>query len=96
VNLLEVITDNATVYACSVNGIAMEEKFLTGKKRGNRLLTHYISGNDSTILNLTLSKDDRPELTFFEVSRDLLSNSRSMFHQDRQMPFHIHSSLTML
>jgi hypothetical protein len=76
VDLLEVTTGNATIYACSVNGIAMEEKFVTGKKRGNRLLTHYISDNDSTILNITVSKDDQPELTFFEVSRDLLSNAQ--------------------
>jgi len=76
VEQLEVITDNTTVYACSVNGIAMEEKYLMGKKRGNRLLTHYISDNDSTILNITLSGDDQPELTFFEVSRDLLSNAQ--------------------
>ena len=76
VDLLEVIADNSTVYACSINGIALEEKFLANKRRGNRLITHYISNNDSTILDITLSKDDKPDLTFFEVSRDLLSNNQ--------------------
>jgi hypothetical protein len=76
VNLLEVLADKATIYACSINQIALEDNFLAGKKRGNRLVTHFISNNDSTILHLTLSNDDKPELTFFEVSRDLLSNSQ--------------------
>lgn len=75
VNLLEVIAENATIYACTVNGISLEEKFLTTKKRENRLVTHFISDNDSTVLDITISKDDKPEFTFFEVSRDLLNNS---------------------
>jgi hypothetical protein len=76
VDLLEVLADNATIYSCKINGIVMEDRFLNSKKRGNRLVTHYVSNNDSTSLDITFSKDEKPELTFFEVSRDLLSNSR--------------------
>ncbi|QLE00766.1 M20/M25/M40 family metallo-hydrolase [Galbibacter sp. BG1] len=72
VNRLEVHPNNTTINSCSLNGVSFSKEFL--KKRGNRLLTHYISNNDYSELNLVFDANEKLTLTFYEASNDLLSN----------------------
>jgi hypothetical protein len=44
-------------------------------RRYGKLITHYISDNDFTEIELSIPKDEALELKFFEASNDLLTNS---------------------
>ena len=57
----------------SVNAVELSEYYLQNRRRG-KLITHYISDNDSTYLELTYPEDQVLELTLYEASNDLLSN----------------------
>ncbi|WP_136468698.1 M28 family peptidase [Flagellimonas onchidii] len=72
VNRLDIYTNPIKLNAAKANGIALPDDFL--RERGKRLLTHYISNNDYTELELSFPKDSVLELTFYESSNDLLSN----------------------
>jgi len=76
INCLQVTATLANVFACKVNGADISQRFLTNKNRGNRLLTHYVSNNDSTLVEITMPKDNKPDITVFEISNDLLTNSQ--------------------
>jgi len=73
VNRLEVFTNNIPVIRASVNGIALSEYFLRERKMA-RLLTHYISNNEATVLELAIPADKVLELTLYEASNDLLQH----------------------
>ncbi|MGF1558534.1 MAG: M28 family peptidase [Flavobacteriaceae bacterium] len=73
VNRLEVFTNDVTIEKASVNTIALSDYYLANR-RGGRLLTHYISNNEYTELELSIAKDSVLELTLYEASNDLLSN----------------------
>ena len=73
VNRLEITTNNVNILSCNVNGISFSEDFL--KKRGSRLLTHYISNNDYSEINLVFYATEKPVLTFFEASNNLLEHA---------------------
>lgn len=72
VNRLDIYASPLVFNAVKVNNIPLSENYL--KKRRKKLLTHYISNNDYTELELTFPKDSVLELTFYESSNDLLSN----------------------
>ena len=72
VNRLDVFTNSVTLEKAKVNGIELSEHDLASRK--NHLITHFITDNDNTELELQFSKDDRLELTFYESSNDLLHN----------------------
>ncbi|WP_420401755.1 M28 family peptidase [Flagellimonas sp.] len=78
VNRLEVFTNDIQLNAVKVNGIILSDSFLANRKQ--RLITHYISNNDYTELELSFPKDKKLELTFYESSNDLLS------HKDFTIP----------
>ncbi len=73
VNRLEVFTNDTPVLKAVVNGIDLPAYYLENR-RGNRLLTHYISENDATEFLLYFSPDLPLELTLYEASNDLLTN----------------------
>ena len=73
VNRLEVFTNGAPIISASVNGIPLSSYDLANKKT-NRLVTHYISDNDATELRLTIPKNEKLALTFYEASNDLLEH----------------------
>lgn len=73
VNRLEIYTNDIRLNAAKANGIALSDDFLANRK--SRLLTHYVSNNDYTELELSFPKDSALELTFYESSNDLLSHS---------------------
>ena len=72
VNRLQVYTNDIQLNAAKVNGIILSESFLANRNR--RLITHYISNNEYTELELSFPKDKKLELTFYESSNDLLSH----------------------
>jgi hypothetical protein len=73
VNRLELFTNAIPIAKGSINGIALSPYYLQSRKQG-KLLTHYISNNDDTELELTIPKDSVLELTLYEASNDLLEN----------------------
>ncbi|HZJ20131.1 MAG TPA: peptidase M28, partial [Pricia sp.] len=72
VNRLEVFTNDAPITSASVNGLQLSSYDLPNKT--NKLVTHYISDNDTTELRLTIPKNERLALTFYETSNDLLQH----------------------
>lgn len=73
VNRLEVFTNGTPIKKASVNGIELSEFYLKERKN-SRLFTHYISDNDSTILELSIPAGAELELTLYEASNDLLAH----------------------
>lgn len=73
VNRLEVFTNAVPLTAVKVNEIELSTYYLKDKTR-SKLLTHYISDNDATTLELLFSKEQVLELQIYEASNDLLSH----------------------
>jgi hypothetical protein len=73
VNRLEVFTNTTPIKKASVNGIELSEFYLKERK-GARLFTHYVSDNDSTMLELSIPAGAELELIIFEASNDLLEH----------------------
>ncbi len=75
VNRLELFTNNVPITAATVNSIVLSDYYLANRKRG-KLLTHYISNNAYTDLQLRVHRDSILELTLYEASNDLLQNNQ--------------------
>jgi hypothetical protein len=73
VNRLEVFTGDTPLYAASVNEIDLTEYYLKNRRNG-KLITHYISGNEATLLTLHFPPGQALDLTLYEASNDLLQN----------------------
>jgi len=73
VNRLEVFTNATPIKKASINGIELSEFYLKDRKSA-RLFTHYISDNDSTMLELSIPAGAELELTIYEASNDLLEH----------------------
>ncbi len=73
VNRLEVLTNEIALKQAQVNGIVLSEYYLENR-RGGKLITHYISNDESTFIELSFPAGESLELTFYEASNDLLSN----------------------
>lgn len=73
VNRLEVFTNDIPLKSTKVNSIALSDYYLKNRRRG-KLVTHYISNNAYTDLQLSIPKDSVLELTLYEASNDLLTN----------------------
>ena len=74
INRLEVFT-NTNLESAIVNNIKLSDYYLENRRRG-KLVTHYVSNNDYTDLQLSIPKDSILELTLYEASNDLLSNGQ--------------------
>ena len=65
--------------------------------RRGKLITHYISNNEYTDLELSIPKDSILELTFYEASNDLLHNSNFTIPQRPEdnipMPFVLNDAI---
>lgn len=75
VNRLDVYTNNIPLDTAMVNGLNLDAYYLA-KRRGGRLVTHYVSNNDYTELKLRFPKDSVLELTAYEASNDLLQHEQ--------------------
>ena len=73
VNRLEVFTNGTPVNKAVINGIELSPYYLKERK-SNRLFTHYISENDSTMLELSIPRGKELNITLYEASNDLLEN----------------------
>jgi hypothetical protein len=73
VNRLEVFTNGTPVQQARINGTELSPFYLKERKT-NRLVTHYISDNDSTLLELNIPRGKELNLTLYEASNDLLSH----------------------
>ena len=72
VNRLEVFVNPVEFSKAKVNRIELSSHFL--ENRSSKLVTHYISNNDFTELQLEFPKDSVLELTLYEASNDLLNH----------------------
>tara|TARA_R110000868_G_scaffold28633_2_gene107159 strand:+ start:7642 stop:9927 length:2286 start_codon:yes stop_codon:yes gene_type:complete len=74
VNRLEIFTNAATIHKATVNTIHLSEYFLKNRRKG-KLITHYITDNGYTELELVIPKNEKLEIKLYEASNDLLTNS---------------------
>ena len=72
VNRLEVFTNPIDIKSAKVNRIELSSYFL--QNRRSKLVTHYITNNDFTELQLEFPKDSVLELTLYEASNNLLTH----------------------
>ncbi|MBS9462821.1 M20/M25/M40 family metallo-hydrolase [Flagellimonas sp. 389] len=72
VNRLDIYTNILKLNSAKVNNIVLSDYFLENRKR--RLITHYVSDNDYTELELSFPKDSILDITIYEASNDLLTN----------------------
>ncbi|MEM8927148.1 MAG: M20/M25/M40 family metallo-hydrolase [Bacteroidota bacterium] len=73
VNRLEVFTNDIDMMECKVNGVELSDYYLKNRRNG-KLVTHYISNNDYTEIEMIVPRNKPLEFTFYEASNDLLSN----------------------
>lgn len=73
INRLEVFTSTKNIEQLEVNGIPFSEEYL--EKREHKLFNHQVSNNMYTDIELVLPENEKMELTIYEISNDLLSNS---------------------
>ncbi len=73
VNRLDIFTNKISINKATANGASLSDYFLKNRRKG-KLLTHYISDNTFTDLQLRIPKDSVLELTLYESSNDLLTN----------------------
>ena len=73
INRLEVFTNNTTILKADVNSVPLSDYYLKNRK-GNKLITHYVSDIQYTELNLEIPKESTLELTVYEASNDLLES----------------------
>ena len=67
-------TNAIAINKAQVNAIELSDYYLENRRNG-KLITHYISDNDDTEINISVPKDEALVFTFFEASNDLLSNT---------------------
>nr|WP_288932644.1 M28 family peptidase [uncultured Allomuricauda sp.] len=87
VNRLEVFTNPIGMKSAKVNRIELSSYFL--QNRRSKLVTHYITNNDFTELQLEFPKDSVLELTIYEASNNLLT------HPDFSIPERPKNSIPM-
>lgn len=96
VNRLEVFTNDITLESAKVNTVELSDYYLENRRWG-KLITHYISNNEYTDLQLSIPKDSVLELTLYEASNDLLSNSHFTIPQRPEdnipMPFVLNDAI---
>lgn len=73
VNRLEIFTNDTPLDRAAVNGIGLSEAYLQNL-RGGKLITHFVSDNDPTRLELAFPEGNPLVLTVYEASNDLLTN----------------------
>ena len=73
VNRLEVFSNGTPIEKAVINGIEISPYYLRERK-GSRLFTHFISDNDSTMLQLSIPRGKELNLTLYEASNDLLDH----------------------
>lgn len=73
VNRLDVFTNESRILEAKINNVALSDYYLANRK-GGKLITHFISNNDYTEIQLSIPEEESLELTLYEASNDLLDN----------------------
>ncbi|CAM3392503.1 M28 family peptidase [Zobellia roscoffensis] len=73
VNRLDIFTESTSFKNIKVNDLELSPSYLKERKT-SKLLTHYITDNAYTELEISIPKDSVLELTFSEASNDLLTH----------------------
>ncbi|MCW5517777.1 M28 family peptidase [Muriicola sp. Z0-33] len=73
VNRLEIFTNTNNLKKAKINQVALSPYYLKNR-RGGKLVTHYISDNEFTELNVEIPKGTPLEITVYEASNDLLNH----------------------
>jgi len=74
INRIEIFSASK-IEAAKVNTIELSDYYLENRRRG-KLVTHFVSDNAYTDLQLSIPKDSVLELTIYEASNDLLNNTQ--------------------
>ncbi|PKA98636.1 peptidase M28-like protein [Flavobacteriaceae bacterium MAR_2009_75] len=74
INRLDFFTNDTKVVHATANGLALDEHYLKNRRPG-KLLTHYVSDEKFTELELTVTKASILELTVYEASNDLMNHA---------------------
>ncbi|MDX1768745.1 MAG: peptidase M28, partial [Arenibacter troitsensis] len=72
-NRLEIFTNDVDIIKANINKIELSDYYLKNRMN-NKLITHYVSNNDYTELQITIPKESALELSLYEASNDLLNN----------------------
>lgn len=72
-NRLDIFTNDVKVLNASINNIELSPYFLENRP-STKLVSHFVSNNDSTLLECTIPKGDELVLSIYESSNDLLEN----------------------
>ena len=92
-----VIHSKNKVLALKANQVVLDTSYLNN--RGEKLLTHYISKNAFTNLEVTLPKNEMPEFVVFESSYDLIANPKFNIVERPEnaipMPFVLNDAITV-
>ena len=75
INRLDLFTNEVSLEKASANGVELSDFYLKNRRWG-KLITHYVSSNMYTDLELVFPKDEVLELSIYEASNDLLTNSQ--------------------
>jgi len=99
VNRLEVYINELDILEAKVNNVTLSDYYLKNRK-GGKLITHFISNNDYTELQLSFPKDEHLELTLYESSNDLLDNPSFTIPERPQatipMPFVLNDAVLLI
>ncbi|WP_394747633.1 M28 family peptidase [Spongiimicrobium salis] len=74
INRLELFTNAIPIGKAKVNSVPLPSYFME-QRNGGRLVTYYTGSDNYTELEIHTTKDSVLELTLYEASNDLLSNS---------------------
>jgi len=99
VNRLDIFTNELNILGAKVNNVTLSDYYLSNRKE-SKLVTHFISNNDFTEIQLSIPKDEPLELTLYESSNDLLDNP-SFTIPDRPeatipMPFVLNDAILLI
>lgn len=98
VNRLDIYANPIPLHTARVNQIPLPRSFL--KNRTERVLTHVITDNATTELQLGFPKDSVLELTFYEASYDMLTHNAFSLPQRPEysipMPFVVNDAILVL
>lgn len=72
VNRLEVFSLETKLESVLVNGVALDKTFLNERTANSKIITHYVSDNDPTIMDLVLDENTTFKMTLVESANNLM------------------------
>lgn len=98
INRVELFCSSADIASARVNGIPLTAAYLA--KRREKLVTHYVSNNEATTLELSFSRDQPLQITIVEAATDLIQHPELQVPQrpdtEIPMPFVLNDAVVIL